>query len=670
MATDHQITEENRRVAIVTAAQAMLAQGESQAAIAAALGVNPATLSRYLQLVRIGGLGALRPATTNAGRRPLVRMTPDEVTGIQKMALRMDPHDPKKTTQYSASLSARLFARTPECRPELADAILKARSSKHTLTPTIRRQLRLTKSSRLLNAGPDAFNLGGIVTPRDLTFVDFDGAEKPIFPGVLFESDDMTANEPCWVQWDDPADPCAAKYGCRLARPQTLFWLDVGSGRFVGYSTVLRYNDAYRASDILWSVSHLFHSVGAPKFLRLEYGVWDAGIINRLDSVHNICHIHRATSAKTKFIENRFNHLQKYLALVGLSLGRFRGVKEDENDKWFRAREARGDPREHFPSLETWTAKVDAALVAFNSEPVEGEVYGPANAMRFHNRRAWVPDELWALHTASHPMKKPTVEESYRLLPTQAEVSVRGGHVQVKSAEHGAVFYFYHDAFARLGDGYKVTVCCDLAQPEIGAAILNREVGARSAYAPGEGETASNDGAESGSEISKFSTESRQRPYRAQELICVAEAVDRVPQFSATREWDDRESFERRKRYREQCRLQYRAIMPFGRGQGTAAKVTEHRDGRGNVAVAEAGTPRSSGLITQQPAGGAGDRPASPALVERAARQGTRELVAAARATLTADDIIAACAAEANDTEPAGAPAPTLSEITALLRDD
>ena len=182
------------------------------------------------------------------------------------------------------------------------------------------------------------------------------------------------------------------------------------------------------------------------------------------------------------------------------------------------------------------------------------------------------------------------------------------------------------------------------------------------------------------------------RPYRAQELICVAESVDRVPQFSATREWDDRESFERRKRYREQCRLQYRAIMPFGRGQAAAAKAAEHRDGRGNVAVAEAGTPRSSGLsdlnrggnkpalstvegMPPSPEPGEGSthvaRPVSPAIAERAARQGTRERVHAARATLSSADLAAACAREADDTEySAPEPAMSASEISELLRSD
>lgn len=650
MPTDHQVAEENRRIALVQAAQALLASGKSQGAVAAALGVSAPSLSRYLQLVRVGGFAALTPATTNAGRRPLARLTPEEQSAVQALTLRTDPHDPKKTKTVSVSLALRLFARTPECRPELADAILKARSSKHTLTPTLRRQARVTQSSRLLRDGPEAFALHGIVTPRDLTFVDFDGAEKPIFPGLLFEGDDMTSNEPCWLPWDDAADPCAVRWGCRLVRPQTIFWLDVGSARFVGYSTILRYNDAYRAQDILWSISHLFHSVGAPKFMRLEYSVWDAGIINALDSVHNLCHIHRATSAKTKFIENRFNQLQKYLALSGVSMGRNRGQKEQPTKQWLAAREGRLDPRAIFPSLETWTAKVDAALVAFNGEPLEGEVYGPANARRFHDRRAWVPDEVWAVHTAAHPLKAPTVEESYRLLPVQAEVSVRGGHVAVKSAEHDATFYFYHDLFARLGDGYKVTVACDPAQPHLGAAILNREIGARAMERGALG----------------IATGEATRPVGFSELLCVAEPVDRVPQFSATREWDDRASFERRRRYREQCRLQYRAILPFGRGQPAAARAAEHRDGRGNVSVAESGTPRSAGL-SDLPSSSL-NRPASPALAERAARQGTRELVAAAAAQLEPGAVAALCT---DDTPGAPPPAPySPGEIADLLRSD
>jgi hypothetical protein len=440
MSTEHQVAEENRRIAIVQSALALIGSGKSQAEVAATLDVSAPTLSRYLHLHRIGGYAALKPSTTNAGRKPLCTLTEAEQQAVQRLTLQVDPHDPKKTKRVSVSFALRAYARTEGCRPELADAILKPRSSKHTLTTTLRRQARVTQSTRLLNAGPEAFNLHGIVTPRDLTWLDAAGVEKPIFPGLLFESDDMTANEPCWVPWDDASDPCAAKFGCRLMRPQMLPWLDVGSASFRSYSLVLRYNDAYRARDILWSISHLFHTVGAPQYLRLEYGTWDSNLINAVESVHHLCQIKRATSAKTKFIENRFNTLQKYFALGGVSMGRHRGVKELETKQWLACREGRLDPRTIFPSLEQWIARVDAAFTACNSEPIEGEVYGPANAQRFHGRRAWVPDEIWELHNRQHPMRLPTVEESYRLLPEQSEVAIRGGHVAVKSAEHNATF--------------------------------------------------------------------------------------------------------------------------------------------------------------------------------------------------------------------------------------
>ncbi len=665
MPTEHQVSEENRRIAIVQAALSLLEQGQSQAAIAEALGVTPPTLSRYLHLHRLGGYAALRPATTNAGRKPLISPTPEEQAAIQRLTLQTDPHDPAKTRRVSVSFALRAYARSEACRPELAEAILKPRSSKHTITPTLRRLARVTQSSRLLHAGPDTFALHGIVTPRDLTWLDEAGVERPIYPGLLFESDDMTSNEPCWVPWEDEADPCAAKFGCRLMRPQMLPWLDVGSASFRSYSLVLRYNDAYRARDILWSISHLFHTVGAPRYLRLEFGAWDAKDINALESVHGLCQIQRATSAKTKFIENRFNTLQKFLALGGVSMGRHRGVKELETKQWLACREGRLDPRTVFPSLEQWIARVDAAFAACNAEPIEGEVYGPANAQRFHGRRSWVPDEIWELHTRANPLRRPSVEESYRLLPLQADVSVRGGHVGVKVAEHNATFYFYADAFARLGDGYKVRVCFDPAQPELGAAIVNREAGARSAQ--------------------DLDSAQPHRPYRPDQLICIAEAVDRVPQFSATSQWDDRTSFERRRRYREQCRLQYRAIMPFGRRQAEAPKVTEHRDGRGNVGTASVNAPRMEpSAFSVQPSAPATARPVSPAIAARAKRVQTRDLVQAAAANVTAADI----AAITEDTTPRSvgayafdeicdafapekpASAPSLAEISDFLRDD
>lgn len=575
MPTDFQLSAEARNVQLVQALLAALAAGVTQGAAARELGISPATASRLLERHRAGL--PLAPRTTEAGRKPLATLTPEEQAAVQRLTLQTDPHDPAKTQRVSVSFALRIYARSEACRPELAEAILRPRSSKHTITPTLRRQARVRQSDRLLAAGEDTFHLHGICTPRALSWLDETGAEQPLVPGLLMEADDMTANEPCWIPWDDPADPCAARWGCRLVRPQMLPWLDVGSASFRSYGLVLRYNDAYRASDILRGVAHLFHSTGAPRYLRLEYGTWDAHAVNALESVHGLCRILRATSAKTKFIENRFHTLQKFLALGGVSMGRHRGVKETETSQWLAARTGRLDPRTVFPSLEQWVARVDAAFAACNAEPIEGEVYGPASARRLHGRRAWVPDEIWHTWLEAHPeaVRTPTLEQTYRLLPEQREVAIRGGHVALKVAEHDATFYFFHEAFARLGDGYRVRVCCDPARPDLGAAVLSAESGARAAF-------------RLDTEAGRGGTEATERrPYREGELVCVAEHVERVPQFSATSEWDDRASFERRARYREQCRLQYRQIMPFGRGTGL--RSTEHRDGRGNVARVDLG---------------------------------------------------------------------------------
>jgi hypothetical protein len=653
MPTDHQVSEENRRIELVKQLLALTKDGAlSQNAAAAALGIAPAKASRLMTLYAVGGFSPRRRATPKSVGKPLATLSEVDKAAIQRLVVASDPHDPTKTRKLGVSFALRAFARSENCPPELADVILKPRSSKHTITPTLKRAARVTKAVRLQASGPGAFDLHGICTPRDLTYIDFDGVEKAITPGLMFEADDMTSNEPCWVDWDDPADPCAARFGCRLVRPQVLFWLDVGTGRYVGYSVILRYNDAYRAKDIKWALSHVFHSIGAPRFLRFEFGSWDAHLINDIETVHGICQIFHATSAKTKYIENRFNQLQKYLALGGVSMGRHRGVKELESKNWTACRNGSRDPRPLFPSLTEWTARVDAAVVAFNTEPVEGGIYGPANAKRFHQRKAWIPDEIWHQHMSNSPLRKPTLEESYRLLPEQRDVTIRGGHVAIKSAEHDATFYFYSDHFARLGDGYQVTVCCDLAQPHLGAAILNREEGPRAGVDP----------------------ESAQgRPYRAAQLITIAEPVDRVAQFSASGHYDDRTSLERRKRYREQCKLQYRAIMPFGRGQGVAAKATEHRDGRGNVAVAGMNASRLadsdsqvSGLRSQVSPSA---RPVSPALAERERRQGTQQRVQEASGRLTAEDFAAATGSDDDlvTTAPPGDMSP--EDISDLLSD-
>lgn len=100
-------------------------------------------------------------------------------------------------------------------------------------------------------------------------------------------------------------------------------------------------------------------------------------------------------------------------------------------------------------------------------------------------------------------------------------------------------------------------MCFDPSDPDAGAYILNREEGSR-AFRKGDGTAV-----------------------RKDELLCWAQHVDRVPQFSMASDVNDRESFERKKRFTEQCRLMYGTIMPYNRG--TPFRVAQTNDGQGHV---------------------------------------------------------------------------------------
>ncbi|WP_309400206.1 hypothetical protein [Cerasicoccus maritimus] len=455
---------------------------------------------------------------------------------------------------------------------------MKTRKSKHTITPTLKRQARVTVESKRLHRGPKTFDLAGYSQPRDLTYIDATGAEKPIVPGVCFEADDMHLNEPFWIDWPDSADPCAARHGVRAFRAQLIPWIDIGSARFVAYSLVLRYSDAYRAKDIRWAINQVFHSVGVPEVLRFEHGAWEAKDVEEIGADSRLCRITHAQTSKGKFIENRLNHLQKALALDGVHLGRKRGEFEEANKLWLVCRDGRKDPRQHFCSLAEVTSRIDAALAFCNNDPLEGDVYNAARARELYGLDVWNPDDIWHRHVGQHPLRQPTLEESWRVQPEIRVVSVSGGLVSIRCEEFGARYWFFHEELARLGTGWKVKVAFDPADPERGAALINAEPrdGARNRLGLREGE-----------------------------FIGIAEPVDNVPQFSLAdrRNAESRDGFDRKSRYQKLCRLLYREISPFGRRQ-SAAKTTHHiRDGRGNVAEIKQGQQRPAAPESRHAAG-------------------------------------------------------------------
>jgi hypothetical protein len=614
--TAFQSEEQSRREKLLMQ-WAELRQRMSGNAAANLLRESPATLLRWKRAFVAKGRDGLVPdQAERCGRKPLAVLTDAHRAHVQKLVVQTDPNTKVK---ISTSMALRLFAHSDKCPEDVAAVILKPRRSKHTLTPTLKRQAKVTPESKDLYRGDKTFSLNGFSQPRSLTWIDADGAERPILAGDIFEADDMTLNQPWYVEWQpDPAEAglesgrAAERFGVRTLRGQLLVMIDVGSQRILGFLLLARLKDSYRAEDIWSWFGQIFRDVGLPRVgIRLEQGIWKSKEIHGLPVIDHTWTGERrigglselgvrvipSYSPKTKSIENLFNNLQKVLGCTGVQVGRQRGEFEKATKDYLACRTGRKHPADcGFLHADELVKRITNACMFLNGDCREGEVY------------KGIPDELWQREVADlgtsgesahqqigsqrdvtnavstlgegqrslgDDLRKPIVPSPHSLrqldpakswifMREKRPLTIRNGMVRAKYDEHECSYYFTNpELFATLGRGYRVIVCFDPAMPEQGAVIFNREAGARDHTDAGAGE-----------------------------FLGIAELVDRVPQYSALDNFDDDLGYERRRRFTAQCRKTYRAIPLPGR-RGAAA--TTVRDIRGNEARVETNTLQAAG---------------------------------------------------------------------------
>jgi hypothetical protein len=270
MQTEHQVSEAQRRNGILAAVLDRLAAGESQNAACRAEGVPVATFLRWEKAYRTLGYNGLVPRTTDSGRKSALEAsgaTDEEIQKIKALAL-----DTKSVTA-----AMRVFAQSDQCSAELADWILRPRSSKHALPKSLRRAVRPTPAEVLAHQGPRALGLRGMWTPRHCD----------ILPGDIFSSDDTTPIWAWWVAWPgaqgNPAydrASCEYRYGVKLLQGQFLPIMDVASQCITGFVLIARDKSSYRAADIWQLFHHTFETVGLPRLgWQLERGSWDSTLI-------------------------------------------------------------------------------------------------------------------------------------------------------------------------------------------------------------------------------------------------------------------------------------------------------------------------------------------------------------------------------------------------------
>jgi hypothetical protein len=342
---------------------------------------------------------------------------------------------------------------------------------------SIRRALHVTTAERGQFRGEKAGRDTAVTERRGAFWIDEDGRELPLLPNTIWESDDMSVNEP--FRFYD-----AASGRERLGR-QTLQTIDVMSYKMLGVTHIGRERDAYRVEDIADHALDLVTTFGLPTLWRIERGVWDNSFFFGIQTedgrtwggLNDIIHIRQKFSSKGKAnIEGSFNRQQTKTAHGPngdwFSIGRNRGEFEEATKLYLKAQQS-NDQRTlaQFPNVTQHADFTEQQLTELNSRPVQRSIFG---------NQFLVPDALYGT-----PKKRECPpEQLWRFLPIKQAITVRKGAIQIKVNHYPVPFRFrLHGAqdftHTHFDEGYKVLIAFHPGNPAAGCHIFNGDTSAR-----------------------------------------------------------------------------------------------------------------------------------------------------------------------------------------------
>ncbi|MCC6356936.1 MAG: hypothetical protein IT577_23870 [Verrucomicrobiae bacterium] len=424
-----------------------------------ALGVGSAALARWAEEHGERGAGH-GPAGERRGRPSRFALSAEEADALRAHVLRRD----------SLVVALEDFLSDPACGPGtralvVAEFEAAARERRKTRWPaSLRRAAHVSDELRARFRGPRAAAEAGIGDRRGLTWIDESGVERALLPQVLWESDDMSVNEPYSFADPDTGAP-------RVAR-QMLATMDVYSAAWLGATPVGRGRDAYRAEDILDHMLACVDAHGLPVAWRLERGRWENNAIDgvllpdgtRWGGLGEIVHIIRAwTSGQKGGIESGFHLLQRLTAHDSLSVGRERGEFEAANPVWRLASKGDESAAARFWNIARCADGVAAAMARFNARAKERRAFG---------RETVVPDDLYrGFSRVDLP-----ADERWRFLPAKLAATVRAGHVETSIKSYPLAFRFRANGEiegVHLDNGYPVLIAFHPGRPEEGCHLFN-----------------------------------------------------------------------------------------------------------------------------------------------------------------------------------------------------
>jgi hypothetical protein len=458
--TEKQIRAFQARKARLEAAGAAQGAGATISLQAEAAGVSIPTLYRLRTLWAMaeeaGNMRLFLPGCST-GRPPLAVPTAEDVRALQAEYLRSN----RNGDAGSKTLAARWLAQGGQLSKETSMAILKERSSKHTLTRKIRDAMHVIPQLTGIHRAPKNEKLNGMYCPGALRMAR--GGEERLRGGERQSWDDGSINMLTCVPWPWGGDRCSDKFGVRVGRFQLLAGIDDGTDFCPGFSFVMRAAQSYRAPDAMAACYRIWRDTYRPDSVMFEGGAWQSGVAKRFLETAGIGLQSAKGRPHEKLIENYWNRLWSPLSLQDGQIGRYRGEMERENAEFMRVRDGRVDPRNLFPDLQVVTTGIARAMGYLNQEPVESKIYGK-----------WVPAHRHAADLEEKPRQPLERSLAWLVAPEQHERIVRRNMAVCRVMSPFGVTFPYHFAARELTEleGARVRVCFDPWDSPLRATIV------------------------------------------------------------------------------------------------------------------------------------------------------------------------------------------------------
>lgn len=532
------------RPAIVAEVQRLMACGESLRRACSIAKCSPASYLRWCAKVAETGTVADGKAT---GREGLFdTMTDDEVHALRHWVLR----------RGSLPLAIEDFANDPACtvetRTKLEAMFNKAAETRKPLVipPSLRRAGAVSEEEHATYRGQKTASQFDVIERRGLTMKDAEGRVLPLAPNSIWESDDMSSNEPFrFVGFD----------GLERVGRQSLFTIDVFAARWLGFDAIGRERDAYRVEDIASHMRELVLAWGLPMVWRLERGVWESHWLHGIDlgngqtwgglgELFTIDHTWRSRGKGT--VESSFNLLQDLVAGASETIGRKRGEFEKGTKHYLRAQAGNKESLARFWTMQQYAEHMAAAMDRFNHRPKKRLAHGPDMV---------VAEELYA----NAPRRECPQDQLWRFHPIKKLATVRNGAVEVTEQVHYRKTFRFRVAGVSdlyLPHGMRVAVAFHPGHPEQGMHVFCAD-----------------------------STALNREGWAMGMPLLVADYMPFVHGIDLSNTPGD---FAARKRGNAHVRSEFRQIATAG----TAGhKVSTARDGTGNALVMASGKPLSTG---------------------------------------------------------------------------